>query len=259
MMKKLLITLLFAVLPALVNAEVKFNYDSHGVLIPQEAPIDIFDNDSIKRGAKHFADYCMSCHSAKFMRYNRIGKDVGMDDAEVREAMIFTRDRKGEATKVGDLMMVSMTEDYAKEAFGGKVPDLSLTARSRGANWLYTYLRTFYVDAYRPTGMNNVQFGDVAMPHVLQSLQGTQKAVYVTEDHDGVAVEHIDRLEMVQPGSMTEKEYDAFVTDLVNFMVYLAEPVQVERINMGWKVLLFLIFFFVFAFMLKKEYWKDVH
>ncbi len=258
-MKKLVITLLCVLLPTIAVADIKVDYDSHGQMISQEAPIDIFDRGSVKRGAKHFIDYCVSCHSAKFMRFNRIAKDTGMSDAELRDSLIFTRDAKGKPTKTGDLIVVAMTDEYAIQAFGTRVPDLSLTARARGADWMYTYLRTFYVDPYRPTGMNNAQFADVAMPHVLQSLQGTQKAVYVTEEHDGVTVEHLDRLEMIQPGSMSEKEYDAFVTDLVNFMVYLAEPVQVERVNMGWKVLLFIMIFFVFAYMLKKEYWRDVH
>lgn len=258
-MKKLVITFLCVVLPAIAVADVQINYDSHGKVVSQEAPIDVFNVGSVKRGAKHFADYCMSCHSAFFMRYNRIAKDTSMTDVELRETMIFTRDSKGKPTKAGDLITVAMTDDYATNAFGTKVPDLSLTARSRGADWLYTYLRTFYVDPYKPSGMNNVRFADVAMPHVLQSLQGTQKAVYASEEHDGVVVEYIDHLETIQPGSMSEKEYDALVADLVNFMVYLAEPVQAERVSMGWKVLLFLIIFFVFAYMLKKEYWRDVH
>jgi ubiquinol-cytochrome c reductase cytochrome c1 subunit len=258
-MKKLVITFLCAVLPAIAVADVKINYDSHGKVVSEEAPINIFNKGSVKRGAAHYANYCMSCHSAKFMRFNRIAKDTGMTEAELRETMIFTRDDKGKPTKVGNLMMVSMTDEYATNAFGGKVPDLSLTARSRGADWLYTYLRTFYVDPYRATGMNNVQFADVGMPHVLESLQGTQKAVYVSEERDGVATEYIDRLETIKPGSMSAKEYDAFVADLVNFMVYIAEPVQAERFSLGWKVLIFLIIFFVFAYMLKKEYWRDVH
>lgn len=250
-MKKLLITLLFTVFSVNAFAAGHAHLDS--------APIDIGDRDSIKRGAKHFADYCFSCHSASFMRYNRIGKDLGMDEAELRNTFIFTRDKKGVPTKTGELMKVAMTEDYAKQAFNAAIPDLSLTARARGADWLYTYLRSFYVDPYRPTGMNNTVFPDVGMPNVLWSLQGLQKAVYETVEHDGVKTEHIDHLEQVQPGSMSKEEYDGFVADLVNFMVYLAEPVQNERRSMGWKVLLFLAVFFVFAYLLKKEYWKDVH
>ena len=251
-MKKHILILLLAVFPASLFAA------GAGVHL-DTAPIDIYDKDSIKRGAQSFADYCFSCHSAKFMRFNRIAKDTGMSEAEVREMMIFTRNNKGKATKIGDLMTVSMTEDYAKSAFDMAVPDLTLTARSRGADWLYTYLRTFYADAYRPTGMNNTTFPDVGMPHVLWELQGIQKPVYVTEDHDGVAVERIDGFETVQAGSMTAEEYDAFVADLVNFMVYVAEPVQTERRDLGVYVLIFLAIFFVFAYLLKKEYWKDVH
>lgn len=250
-MKKQFLILLLAFLPATVFASGSVHLDT--------APIDITDKDSIKRGAKSFADYCFSCHSAKFMRYNRIAKDTGMTEDEVREMMIFTRDKKGEVTKTGDLMKVSMTDDYAKNAFGGAVPDLSLTARSRGADWLYTYLRTFYADSSRPTGMNNKVFADVGMPHVLWELQGINKPVYVTEDHDGVAVKRLEGFETVQAGSMTKEEYDAFVADLVNFMVYVAEPVQAERRSMGKWVLLYLIILFGFAYMLKKEYWKDVH
>ncbi len=259
-MKKLLITLLaFTLAPAIAVADIKLNFDSHGKLVSDEAPVDVFDTESIKKGAKHFADYCLSCHSAKYMRYNRIAQDTGMSEDEVREIMIFTRDEKGEPTKIGALMNVAMTDEFAKNAFGGAVPDLTLTARSRGADWLYTYLRTFYQDEGRPTGMNNARFEDVGMPHVLSSLQGLQKAVYVTETHDGVEVEQLDRLEQVLPGSMSAEEYDVFVGELVNFMVYMAEPVQAERKRLGWKVLLFLAVFFVFAYFLKKEYWKDIH
>lgn len=260
MMKKLLITLLLvAVIPTVAVADVKLNYDSHGKLISDSASVDVFDTESIKKGAGHFANYCLSCHSAKFMRYNRVAKDTGMTEDEVRDLMIFTTDKKGEASKIGALMTVAMTDDYAKNAFGGAVPDLTLTARARGADWLYTYLRTFYQDEYRPTGMNNARFEDVGMPHVLSDLQGIQKAVYASEEHDGVSVEYIDRLEVIKPGSMSAEEYDVFAGELVNFMVYMAEPVQAERKRLGWKVLLFLAVFFVFAYFLKKEYWKDIH
>ncbi len=251
-MKKLIITFLFAIVSA--NA-----YASAGNVHLDAAPIDIFDKESVKRGAKHFAQYCFGCHSAYFMRFNRIAKDLGMDEAQLRDTMIFTYNKKGTPTKVGELMTVAMDDDYAVQAFNAKVPDLSLVARARGADWLYTYLRSFYLDPYRPTGMNNTVFPDVSMPHVLWELQGLQKAVYKTEEHDGVKVEHFEGFELVQPGKMNKTQYDVFVGELVNFMVYLAEPVQTERKSMGWKVLLFLAVFFVFAYKLKKEYWKDVH
>jgi len=257
-MNKYILTLLLGLFPVLVLA-------SGGVHLDR-APIDINDTDSIKRGAKNFAEYCFSCHAASFMRFNRITRDTGMTEEEVRDTMIFTRNKKGAPTKSGDLMKVAMTDDYAKEAFGGPVPDLSLTARARGADWLYTYLRTFYIDPYRATGVNNLAFSDVGMPHVLWRLQGMQKAVYKKTEHAGekgvqnmMEVEVLDHLELVSPGTLSAAEYDAFVADLVNFMVYLAEPVQVERRSLGWKVLVFLLIFFVFAYLLKKEYWKDVH
>ena len=251
-MKNVFLTFILFVTPVLALA-------AGGNVKLETAPVDPFDTESLKRGAKHFADYCYSCHAAKFMRYNRIGKDLGLDEAELREMFIFTRGKKGEPTKVGELMTVAMTDEYAEKAFGTKVPDLSLTARARGADWVYTYLKSFYLDPYRPTGMNNTVFPDVGMPNVLATLQGLQKATYKTEKHGDVEVEVLDRLELVQPGSMTEEEFDQFVGDLVNFMVYLAEPVQAERRSLGWKVLLFLAIFFVFAYLLKKEYWKDVH
>lgn len=224
-----------------------------------EAPIDIHDKESLRRGAKAFGDYCYSCHAASFMRFNRIAKDLEMEEDEVRDMLIHTRGKKGDPTKIGELMKVSMTDDYAKNAFGTAVPDLSLAARARGADWIYTYLRSFYVDEYRPTGFNNTVFPDVGMPNVLWSLQGLQEAVYKTEVHDNVEVEVLDHLKSIQPGKLSRVEFDMFLGDLTNFMVYLAEPIQVERRSLGWKVLLFLVIFFVFAFALKKEYWKDVH
>jgi ubiquinol-cytochrome c reductase cytochrome c1 subunit len=251
-MKKQILILILGVLPT-------FAFASGGGVHLESAPIDISDMESVKRGAKHFIDYCFSCHEASYMRYNRIARDTGMTDAELRENLIFTTNEKGEPTKVGSLMKVAMTDDYARTAFGTPAPDLTLTARSRGADWVYTYLHSFYIDPYRPTGMNNLVFPDVGMPNVLSSLQGMQKAVYKTETRQGVEVESVDHLELAQAGSMTEEEYDAFVTDLVNFMVYLAEPVQNERRSLGIKVLIFLVVFFVLAYMLKKEYWKDVH
>ena len=224
-----------------------------------DAPIDINDKESLRRGAKAFADYCYSCHAASFNRFNRIAKDLEMSEDEVREMMIHTRGKKGDPTKIGELMKVSMTADYAKNAFGTAVPDLSLTARARGADWVYTYLRSFYTDPYRPTGFNNTVFPDVGMPNVLWSLQGIQEPVYKKVMHGDVEVEEMDGFKLVQEGRLSAEEYDAFAADLTNFMVYIAEPVQVERRSLGWRVLLFLAVFFVFAYMLKKEYWKDVH
>lgn len=250
-MKKLSLILCLAFLPSLAFSASKVALD--------KAPIDITDKDSLKRGAEAFAGYCFSCHSAKFMRFNRIAKDLEIDESEVANMFIHTRDKKGDKTKIGALMKVSMTDEYAEQAFGIAVPDLSLTARAKGVDWLYTYLRTFYEDSSRPAGSNNLVFPGVGMPHVLASLQGVQEAVYKEEEKDGVKVKHFEKLVLKTPGSMTPEEYDAFVADLVNFMVYLAEPVQVERRSLGVWVLLFLAVFFIPAYLLKKEYWKDVH
>lgn len=225
-----------------------------------KAPVDLHDKESLKRGAEIFATNCLSCHSADYMRYNRIGTDLGMSDEEVSDKLVSTRGADGEKTKVGELMKVAMDNDYAKEAFGTKIPGLTVIARARGADWLYTYLRTFYLDDSRPMGVNNLAFPDVGMPHVLWEKQGLQKANFRTEtDKDGNEKHIFENMEIVEAGSMSVEEYDAYVGDLVNFMVYMAEPVQVERKSLGVKVIIFLLIFAVIAYLLKKEYWKDVH
>ncbi|MDH5485228.1 MAG: cytochrome c1, partial [Gammaproteobacteria bacterium] len=141
-----------------------------------------------------------------------------------------------------------------------KIPGLTVIARARGADWLYTYLRTFHLDDSRPTGMNNRAFADVGMPHVLWEQQGLQKAVFTTgKDADGNETHVFEKMEIVKPGTMSVEEYDAFVADLVNFLVYMAEPMQLERKSLGIKVLIFLFIFAIIAYLLKKEYWKDVH
>jgi len=255
-MKYKLIPLFMAV--AVLLMPVMATAASGGVHL-DNAPIDISDKESLRRGAQAFGDYCYSCHAASFMRFNRIAKDLEMEEQDVRDMLIHTRGKKGEPSKIGDVMKVSMTDDYARNAFGTAVPDLSLTARARGADWVYTYLRSFYVDPYRPTGMNNTVFPDVGMPHVLWRLQGLQEPVYKKVVHGDVEVEELESFKQIQAGSLSSDEYDQFVADLVNFMVYIAEPVQMERRSLGWKVLLFLVILFGFAYALKKEYWKDVH
>lgn len=232
-----------------------------GAAIPlDKAPVDLHDKESLKRGAEIFATNCLSCHAADYMRYNRIGTDLGMSDEEVSDKLISTRGADGEKTKVGELMKIAMDNDYSKEAFGTKIPGLTVIARARGADWLYTYLRTFYLDDSRPMGVNNLAFPDVGMPHVLWEQQGLQKANFRTEmDKDGNEKRHFESMEIVEAGSMSVEEYDAYVGDLVNFMVYMAEPVQVERKSLGVKVIIFLLIFAVIAYLLKKEYWKDVH
>jgi len=160
------------------------------------------------------------------------------------------------ADRIGGLMKTSMPEEDAKKWFGKAPPDLSLIARSRGPEWLYTYLRGFYLDDTSPSGWNNTLFPKVAMPHVMYSLQGARNAIY-KKDEKGVEV--FDHYEMVKPGTLNEDEFDSAMRDLTNFMVYLAEPARLVRYKLGVYVLIFLAIFFVFAYLLKKEYWKDVH
>ena len=258
-MKKTLLTLCGAAIIAGASLMTPVLALAGGHAHLDKAPIDVSDKESLRRGAKIFAENCYSCHSAKFMRFNRIAADLDMEESDVRDMMIFTYNKKGAPTKIGDVMEVSMTGDYAKNAFGAPVPDLSVAARARGADWIYTYLRSFYVDPYRPTGMNNAVFPDVGMPNIFWRQQGIQEPVYEMVEHHGVETEELVGLETVVPGTMSRVEFDVFAADLTNFMVYLAEPAQLQRRAMGWKVLGFLVIFFVFAYLLKKEYWKDVH
>ena len=248
-MRKLIIALLLAVAPSLVLA-------AGGGIKLDHADIDVSNKEALQRGAKTFMNYCLSCHSASYMRYNRLGADADMTDQQLKDNLIFTRNKKGEQTKVGELMKIAMTEDYAKEAFGTKVPDLTVIARSRGADWLYTYLRTFYVDASRPSGHNNKAFPDVGMPNVMWELQGVQEAEIRVDDK---GTKHVESLKITQAGTQSVAEFDQTVNDLVTYMVYMGEPMQLERQTIGLWTLVFLFIFFIVAYMLKKEYWKDVH
>ena len=218
------------------------------------APIDAGNTSSLQRGAKLFANYCMGCHAASYSRYNRVARDLGIPDDLMRENLIFTTD-KGERTKVGSLMRINMTTDYAKEAFGVVPPDLSLIARSRGSDWLYTFLRTFYVDESRPLGANNALFPGVGMPHVLWELEGL-KSADLTKNDQGQDV--VTGFTSISEGSQSKAEYDKSVGDLVNFLAYLAEPYAADRQRIGILILLFLFVFAGVAYYAKKEYWSDV-
>ena len=212
-----------------------------------KAPVNLGDNASLQRGAKTFVNYCMPCHSAQAMRYNRL-QQIGLSEQQIKDNLIFTD------AKVGDLMTNNMNKKDAKGWFGATPPDLSVISRSRGADWLYTYLRGFYRDDSRPTGWNNVAFDKVGMPHVLFEMQGEQE-LHV-EKHGEHESKH---LVLAKPGKMTTAEYDAMVGDLVNYLVFMGEPMKASRVKLGVIVLLFLGIFFVVAYMLKKEYWKDIH
>jgi ubiquinol-cytochrome c reductase cytochrome c1 subunit len=228
-----------------------------GALHLDAANNDLTDQASLQRGAKYFVNYCMGCHSAKYVRYEKVAEGTGLTIDEVKDNFIFSD--KG---KIGDQMISSMDPDDAARWFGTAIPDLTLTARLKhnGADWIYTYLRSFYIDDSRPTGVNNMVFPDVGMPHVLSGLQGLQKANFKVETDDA-GHEHkvFEGFELVQKGSMTPEEYDNMARDLTNFMVWAAEPMKLERQRLGVWVMIFLAIFFVVAYLLKKEYWKDIH
>jgi len=222
--------------------------------------IDWSNKASMQRGAKLFTNYCLSCHSAKYSRYNRVGKDLGIPNDLMKKNLIFTTNKEGERSKVGSLMTITMTSEYGEKAFGTAPPDLSLVARARGTHWLYNYLRGFYIDKSRPFGVNNGVFHNVGMPDVLVGLEGLKKAVKEeVDDGHGNKHEVITGFKQVTQGSMTADEYDQAVKDLVAFLDYVAEPYKQTRKNVGVGVMIFLFFFLILAYLLKKEYWKDVH
>jgi len=210
---------------------------------------------SLQRGAKVFMNYCMGCHTADYHRYSHFARDAGLSDKAVVENLIFTTDAEGEPTKIGALMSSNMTAGYGKRAFGAVPPNLALTARSRGVDWLYTYMKSFYLDESRPLGANNKVYPQVGMPHVLAELQGWRKPVY---ESDGDGGEVFVGFQQITEGSLSADEYDDTITDLVSFLDYLGDPNREARHSLGIKVLLFLFIFLIIAVLLKKEYWKDV-
>jgi ubiquinol-cytochrome c reductase cytochrome c1 subunit len=213
---------------------------------------DINDLESLQRGARNLMNYCSGCHSLKYVRYNRIAKDLEIPDTELRNLM-FTSD------KPFDTINSAMPAD-AEGWFGKLPPDLSLMARARSVDYLYAFLKGFYVDKTRPWGTNNLILPGAAMPDVLADLQGLQKPVFKNEpDEHGSANMVLVGVESMTAGALKPEEYDRFVRDTANFLDYAGEPVKAKRQSLGIFVMLFLVVFFAFAYMLKKEYWKDVH
>ena len=245
------------------------------------ANTNLSDRASLQRGAKLFVNYCSGCHSLEFMRYNRMARDLGLSDQQVMENLIFT------SAKVGDEMRVALRRENAKEWFGAAPPDLSVIARSRGPDWLYSYLLTFYRDPNpaRPFGVNNLVFTDVGMPHVLWSLQGIQtlekgerpstaKSEHTVRleatkhglnlhnivlDESGEEHKVVDRLVIGTPGGLETGPFRSAARDVVNFLTYVGEPAKLVRYRMGFWVLVYLAIFFVLSYALYREYWKDVH
>ncbi len=238
-MRKLIIASVLALLPMLSQA-------SGGGVHLEPANVDISDQASLQRGAKTFINYCLSCHSAAFQRYNRMGQDLGLTDAQVKENLMLASE------KVGDTMTIAMSAADGKKWFGTAPPDLSVIARARGADWLYTYFTTFYADEASPFGVNNTVFPDVGMPHMLVDLEGGLKQAITQDDgHGGTVITGYE--------PPVSAEYEQVARDLTNFLVYVGEPSQLKRRQMGFWVLLFLGIFFVITYLMKKEYWKDIH
>jgi ubiquinol-cytochrome c reductase cytochrome c1 subunit len=232
---------LFAATPALAE-------EAAGLM---HAGTDLGDQASLQRGAQLFINNCSGCHSLQYMRYSRMAADLGLSEDEVMQNLVFT------GGKIGDQVHVSMTEDQAKQFFGKMPPDLSLIARVRGSDWIYTYLKSFYLDETRPLGWNNKLFPNVSMPNPLWEQQGLQQPVY--GEAEGGGDRPVEKLELAAPGSLSPAQFDQSVRDITAFLEYVGEPAALKRQNLGVWVVLFLAFFTFLAWLLKKEFWKDVH
>jgi ubiquinol-cytochrome c reductase cytochrome c1 subunit len=244
---KVLLAVLLLAAPALVSAA--------GPGVPlQSSGADVRNQASLQRGARLYMNYCLGCHSLQYVRFNTLADGLGLTDEQVAENLRFTGDSPH------DQIRIAMPAEDAARWFGLAPPDLSLIARSRGTDYIYTFLKSFYADpAQRATGANNKVLAGTAMPHVLWELQGMQEAVYRTEvAADGSRREVFDRFELVQPGSMTPAEFDQAARDITTFLSWAGEPVQLERQRLGVFVLLFLLVLFVFSWLYYKELWKDV-
>lgn len=241
------IVILFAMLPSLAMA-------AGATVHLDKANVDLSDQASLQNGAKLFMNYCFGCHSTQYQRYERVANDIGIPTDLMKDNLMFNPE-----SKIGDLMVNAMPPKQAANWFGAPPPDLTLVARVRGADWIYTYLRSFYVDPSRPFGVNNIVFPSVGMPHVLEELQGIPTPVYETKVVDGHEVQVVVGTESDGTGELSKGEYDRAVLDLVNFLVYSGDPVKLERHNLGWWVMAFLVLFTIVVVMLKKEYWRDVH
>jgi ubiquinol-cytochrome c reductase cytochrome c1 subunit len=222
-----------------------------------KAPNNQNDLTSLQNGAKLFVNYCLSCHSAAYMRYNRL-QDLGLTEQQIKDNMLFA------TAKVGETMKAAIDPKQAKDWFGAVPPDLTLIARSRaghggtGADYLYTYMRTFYRDPARPTGWNNLLFPNVGMPHVLWELQGQREPQFEEREVHGHKEQVFTGWKQVTPGTMSSVEYDSAVGDLVNYLQWMGEPAQNARVRVGVWVIIFLLLFTVFAWRLNASYWKDV-
>ncbi len=235
-------------LAALLLGPVLHAQEEHVELEPEPARTNIANTASLQRGAKYFVNYCLGCHSAQYVRYNTLADDLQLTEDQLIENLMFTGEQPF------DTMDIAMRSEDAERWFGVTPPDLSLIARSRGTDYVYTFLKSFYVAPESPTGVDNAALPGTSMPHVLWELQGLQRPVY--EEHGGE--EEFAGFELVEPGELTQSEYDRVVRDIVNFLDYIGEPMQRERVALGLRVIGFLLVLLLLAFLLKKEIWKDV-
>ncbi|MDV6315990.1 cytochrome c1 [Idiomarina sp. HP20-50] len=243
-MKKLLIALV-TLIPSLAFAA--------GPTVPlDEADIDLHDKASLQRGAQLYMNYCLGCHELQYHRYNRTFEDLGIPQELGEKYLQFT------GQKAGDLITNNMKPEAAAQWFGTAVPDLTNVARVRGPDWIYTYLRSFYKDESRPWGVNNTVFPNVGMPHVLQELQGLPKKTYEERLIDGKMEKVYVGIQSDGTGRLSESEYDQAMLDLTAFLVYVGEPMLLEQRRMGWFAFGFLLVFSILAWLLKKEFWKDL-
>jgi len=217
-----------------------------------DANINLQDKASLQSGARSFVNNCLNCHNAQFMRWGHLTQ-IGLTEEQIKANLMFNPD-----AKFSDYMTTALDPKDAKAWFGGVPPDLTLVARSRGSDWIYTFLRSYYVDPSSPTGWNNDVFANVGMPHVLHDLQGSQAKVVVGEKISHGKKEAVTKLAIERTGSMTQPEYDIYVRDLVNYMTFMAEPSRVKRTQLGVGVMFFLVVAFFAALVVKREYWKDV-
>jgi ubiquinol-cytochrome c reductase cytochrome c1 subunit len=213
---------------------------------------DLGDRASLQRGAQLYMNYCSGCHSLKYLRYSRLGEDLGLSEEQVMQNLNFT------GGKIGDQVQVSLTEEDAQKWFGKMPPDLSLIARVRGSDWVYTYLKSFYLDESRPLGWNNKLFPNASMPNPLWQMQGLQHAEYGEPDK-ATGDRPVHGLKITTPGTQTPEQFDQSVRDITTFLEYAGEPAVLKREKLGVWVVLFLAFFTLMAYLLKHEYWKDVH
>ena len=253
-MKKFILSVILALTSALTAMPA---LAAGGGIPLDKAPNRLNDLGALQNGAKLFVNYCLNCHAASYMRFNRL-TDIGLTEQQIKDNLLFTTDN------VGETMKVAMDPKQAKDWFGGNPPDLTVIARSRsgsagsGADYLYTYLRTYYRDDSKATGWNNLAFPNVGMPHVLWELQGQRKPVFEEIQSHGHPTQVLKGWEQITPGTLSPLAYDSAVADLVNYMQWMSDPTQATRVRVGVWVMIYLLVFFVIAWRLNAAYWKDI-